>query len=224
MVAKAVSSETALNAAKKPSHFKTVALALFLGAVFMPSGMLLYGLIRRIVASFSYLRWQYILNPKEYWRRYPLENWYALERAYTEQNCDEEFEMLYKLQSGSNALENATAENMQRCFNTAPLSLGNAVAIRDYHSVIFNSTTRALYVAFLFLEQWTIALFLIWAIGALLGMHEKLDLETFAALKAFVDMVIVIALVEIAISFKKLLWGFGCHGRLHEHDRRVGDP
>ena len=200
-----------------------VAIGLCLGWGFLLNGGLIMSMIYFFMDEKVYEERRYMFNPKGYWRRF-LGRKHDLYQENESSERIEQFDKLYEIQYSSSALDNLSREVKTRSVKTSPLSIGNAI-VGDDRSAIYRGTRfRSDHLIYLFAEHFTILpLQLCIAIG-LVQVHTKLDAATFAAMKEVVDAVVVVAFVEIAVGLKSFLWGAGAVGKLHENDKRIGDP
>lgn len=112
---------------------------------------------------------------------------------------------------------------------SAPLHIRNAVfgldEIEAYNEYLFsgfvnsNFDNSSFWRSYLLLcEHFSLIPFQVAVMVAVSRLYDKVDDATFSALKEIVDVVIVIAFVDLAIGLKVLLWGSGYHKGVRSSD------
>lgn len=221
MKAKAVSTKVAMAAAKKAAVLTMGAMVFCFCWGFILTGGLLVYFSYGFFQNKWHEQWVFMLKPHKYWERYPDRKFHH--NTKTDETREENFKNLYRVQFGASALQNVTQYRKTRCLETAPLSAGNAVVGRE-QAEVFHAHSRFFHMLCLFSEHFTILPLQICVVIGLVQLYAKLDEETYAALKELVDAVIVVAMVEIAVGLKSLLWGCGGSFELHENDMKVSHP
>ncbi len=130
----------------------------------------------------------------------------------------ESFKILMRLRhvADKGKLKDLQEETILQYLRQAPLHVGNAVVGADQERVRV-SNAGFTHTALLVLENLTIFPLQICIVTAVARLSGKLDTETFRSLKEIADVVIVLALVEIAVGLKNILWGVGGES-LHKFD------
>ena len=145
------------------------------------------------------------------------------------------YDMLYKLEYGnlygdadylkSSYLESMTEETKTSALIRSPPHLRNAIVgvFREqiYHH--FGNASKADHFIIVFAEHFTILPLQICVAVGIYQMHDALDGATREALKELVDAVVVVAVVDIAVALKVVIWGFGHNEFVHNNDRPFGE-
>lgn len=219
MRARLVSSDVAVTAATKCNALSVGALVVCIVWAFLVSGILLCVLSILVLKGKLYKQWAGMFNPRKYWLRNPDKRLHC----ETIPKQTELFETLYNIQYGPVALEQLTVDEQKRSMETSPISLGNVI-IGDSRSMFYDEYARFAQMIIIFAEHFTILPMQVCVLVGLVQIHTKMDAEAATTMKHSVDFVLALALVEFAIGFKSFLWGSTREGRLHENDKRIGDP
>ncbi len=145
------------------------------------------------------------------------------------------YDMLYKLEYGkpygdtdylkSSYLEAMDENTKREALLFAPPHVRNAIVgvFREQIYQHFGKAVKADHFTIVFAEHFTILPLQICVAVGIYQMHDALDAATRDALKELVDAVVVVAVVDIAVAFKVVIWGFGHHEFVHNNDRPFGE-
>lgn len=102
----------------------------------------------------------------------------------------------------------------------APLHVGNAIVGPDQNAMYEgdNKDTNFTHTLFSFVENFAILPVLMCSAIGLIRMFKILDDETLAAMRSFVDSIIVLGLVGTSIGVKMLIWSLGRPVTIHPAD------
>ncbi len=124
----------------------------------------------------------------------------------------ESFKILWRFRhvAEEGELTDPNDETIELNLKQAPLHVGNAIVGVDQERLRYGNMLHVsrIHTTLLVLKNLIILPLQLCVVTAVAHLSGKFDAETFRALKEVVHVVIVLALVEIAVGLKNILWGF----------------